>query len=130
MVTPQFEDDDVPADPSLDRSANNVPFEHDDYWVEMPGSMWTPALEHKQMPLRDPTPGELADRERKRGGSEDEVCPVDPLLENLDFTSEYVSPKKQDQDFQQKLKQHYKHSKNILKRTINICIFIQHTINI
>jgi len=61
------------------------------------------------MPIRKPTPAELADTERKRGSSEDETCPVDPLLENLDFTSEYISPKEQDKLFKEALQEHYEH---------------------
>ena len=106
---PSDDEDDMPRDPSLERGAYRVPFEHDAYWNEMPGGVWTPELEHKSMPIRKPTPGELADTERKRGGSEDGVCPVDPLLGNLDFTSEYISPKEEEKNFRETIKEHYEH---------------------
>ena len=109
---PLDDDDDMPRDPSLERGAYSVPFEHDEYWTEMPGGVWTPELEHKFMPIRKPTPGELADTERKRGGSEDAVCPVDPILENLDFTSEYVGPEDRAGMFQDQMKEHYRHIDN------------------
>ena len=109
MVNPSHDEEDIPADPSLESRNAPVPFEHDEYWVEVPGGMWTPELEHKHMPLRDPTPAELADTERKRGSSEDETCPIDPLLANLDFTSEYISPIEQDKIFKDKLQQYYDH---------------------
>jgi hypothetical protein len=97
----------------MGRSDSGIPFEHDDYWVEAPGAMWTPELEHKCMPIREPTPGELADTARKRGSSEDESCPADPLLANLDFTSEYISPTEQDHDFKDQLQKYHHHIKFI-----------------
>lgn len=109
MVNPSHDEEDIPADPSLESRSTPIPFEYDEYWVEVPGGMWTPELEHKHMPLRDPTPAELADTERKRGSSEDETCPVDPLLANLDFTSEYISPTEQDKIFKDKLQQYHDH---------------------
>ena len=109
MTHTPHDDDETPADPSLECRNTPTPFEHDDYWIEAPGGMWTPELEHKHMPLRDPTPAELADTERKRGSSEDETCPVDPLLANLDFTSEYISPTAQDDLFKARLRHYYEH---------------------
>jgi hypothetical protein len=104
-----YDDEDISSDPSMGCRGHSTPFEHDKYWVEAPGSMWTPEMEHKHMPIRDATPAELADTEKKRGSSEDETCPVDPLLANLDFTSEYISPEMQAKDFKEYLARYHKH---------------------
>ena len=111
MVHIPYDDEDVPSDPSTGPRGPSIPFEHDDYWRECPGGMWTPELEHKYMPIRQPTPAELADTERKRGSSEDETCPVDPLLANLDFTSEYISPKEEERIFKEDLQRYHEHIK-------------------
>jgi len=109
MTYTPYDDEDTHSDPSLGPQNPPTPFEHDEYWVEAPGGMWTPELEHSCMPLRDPTPAELADTERKRGSSEDDTCPIDPLLANLDFTSEYISPAEQEELFKARLKEYYRH---------------------
>jgi len=103
------DEEDNSSDPLLGGSCSGIPFEKDPNWVEIPGSMWTPELEHKSMPIRDATPAEKADTERKRGSSEDETCPIDPLLANLDFTSEYISPKDREIQFKDYLQTYYKH---------------------
>tara|TARA_Y100000034_G_C6576814_1_gene250154 strand:- start:18 stop:392 length:375 start_codon:yes stop_codon:yes gene_type:complete len=118
MVYTPNDDEDMSSSPSMDTRGSNVPFERDPDWVEAPGSMWTPEMEHTNMPIRDATPAELADTERKRGSSEDETCPIDPLLANLDFTSEYISPRDQELRFKDQLHKYYQHIKppeNLLK---------------
>jgi hypothetical protein len=86
-------EDDIPPNPALDAtSPAAVPFYLDPDWVEMPGSLWTPEKEYAAMPPREPTPGEVADTHCKRGGLEAETSPTDPILQNLDFTSEYITP--------------------------------------
>ena len=113
MVQLPHDDDDIPTNPSLEPTEPRIPFEYDDYWVEAPGGMWTPEMEHKFMPIRQPTPAEQADTERKRGSSEDETCPIDPLLGNLDFTSEYINPQERQQIFKQQLQQYHEHIQHI-----------------
>ncbi len=86
-------EDDIPSDPSLDAtSPASIPFYLDPDWVEMPGVFWSPEQEYKAMPPRDPTPGEIADTHCKRGGLESDTSPIDPILQRLDFTSEYIYP--------------------------------------
>lgn len=104
-ITPDYEEDS--SDPFIEQSLSGTPFEHDPHWTEAPACMWTPEFENNHMPIREPTPAELADTERKRGGSEDETCPIDPLLQNLDFTSEYISPKELDKDRKEYLHKYY-----------------------
>ena len=111
MTNIPHEEEDNSSDPSMGRPYLGIPFELDPDWVEIPGCVWTPELEHKHMPIRDATPGELADTERKRGSSEDETCPIDPLLANLDFTSEYISPKDKESQFKTYLQAYYDHVK-------------------
>tara|TARA_Y100000310_G_C20600988_1_gene773004 strand:+ start:340 stop:717 length:378 start_codon:yes stop_codon:yes gene_type:complete len=84
-------EEDIPSDPSLDASPSAIPFYLDKDWVEMPGVVWSPEQEYLVMPPREPTPGEIADTHCKRGGLEETTSPVDPILQRLDFTSEYIS---------------------------------------
>jgi len=104
------DEEDNSSDPTMGKPRSpEVRFEHDPYWVEAPGGMWTPEFENRNMPIREATPAELADTERKRGSSEDETCPVDPLLANLDFTSEYISPNDKEAQFKNYLQIYYDH---------------------
>ena len=101
-----YHEEDYSADPKLGSGKNSIPFPRDEGWVEIPGSFWTPELEYRYMPPREPTPGEMADNHCRRGGLEADICPVDFVLEQLDFVVEYISPKKQASDIQRYIEKH------------------------